>query len=1266
MKKTTKLLVLMMMAALVFACFAFFAYAAEDEESIFEDVKVWADANFESMADDYKFDADKNVGSCTFGDLAIYCTDYQSKGPRGGSVESFVAKDGTKSFAYFSSNTFTNPKGASSPYISDYVAGAPSKTSAPNSLSNTAYYSLDFDLKSPTGYFDGTGNSDYIRFQTYFGYVKADGNTTTNSRALFDIRTTADGYTEVAITGGPTVKSAKKSDEWQHYTVLFQIYDKVYADGTVTSGIDAAFFLDGEKLHTFQDIFTVDPSAYYKDPATGEPDTTLTCFREVRINLPSNGSHKTQEVESVAIDNWKIKSFSKFYKYNDDLDNVMTGYIDLGDWKDAEFNKDYKYPFGNHIATVLDANGKLVENYDSFKDAFAAAEDGYTVKIHADVTAADGVVVNKNITVDANFDRDGNKVDSPYAFEFVSDKYSSVLEDGIYLLKRTQNSTVKFFWDMPIKDKVSPTDNALFMITTSVLDAVPVYPDEIDEYFVKYGEGGAILGIYRFDGWSYEDDGTPDTLLKVTEDDLVSPLGSWKALYAVYTQCDIKVTRPNGRVFYCTFDEIPDVAKETPNLTFSLTGDVTTSKTLAFAKDSTFDLAGFAYKFVSDDPAATALKVEEGVTVKLTSSVAGAKLFAAASVDGAVKGAGVAELAGNFEIAGENLAVYTSQLFNVADDAGLTAKVTINGGSYYRTVDDGAALMSVGGNNKITLTASDATFISATDEAKIVSFTTTVKGASATFTECCFIALNDTDAIINNSIDSTINIDNCKVAAKVSTVLGNTAFGYDTLFAEYTGEVIAPKNCKLFGIPETHPLASVKVELALNEFVAGAENGSFADESFDINVAEETELKFAGVVAGRQVVDGAYVSNCVNIEWYSPDGTLISTEYIYPGATDKPTPPLYVYDWADGDGWRDIKISKWQNEANEAVTDFAVPADAVPSSTVKYYGITPVSGDPDVVYTAAPKKLLWNISFGERLAYNFYIPKEDAVTINSLKFGNTDVTIGDAVKVGELDYYLCTVTVAITDAHVTNDVAISYTIEGIDYSYEFIALSALSYASTVLAGDEISDAEKEFILNYVRIAKLSNEMADNANAAYDVFFNANPAPDYITEYPGAALNTPEAGTDQEVLINFIKDVSYEISEDGTFKFSVTYRTQAEYSTATGGDKKTPLSYYIYNADETEALATVVLKNNKVYTLTVEGIKLEDLNTSFVLAVQVAQNKQYVYKSEYNLGAYINKLMTEGGSDNAAKLDFLRAAYALSASWQKETDLAKNKLEYVRK
>ena len=907
MKKTTKLFVLTALVALVFACSAFFAHAVEENEDYFQDVVVWTDVNFESMADDYKFDADKNFGSPGFGGVVIYCTSYQDYGYRGGSIESLVAPDGTKSLVYYS----TDHVSKTCPYFSDYLGDSPSKTGSKHSLTNYSYFSLDFDMKSPTCYYDDADNKTNtatLYLQNWFYYVNTEEASKSKSPTFITWTTDANGNT--VIKSGSVTRTLKKSDVWQHYTIIYKVYDDVDASGNVVSAVDAYLYVDGEFISSSTGIFNVDYSSYYVNPESGEHDTSLTCFREVRISIPATGDNNTPEQESVAIDNWKVKSFSNFYKYKTEIDQVTTGYIDLVDWTEAVYTRDYDYPFNNLLATVLDTNGKVVGYYDDFKAAFDVAEEGYTVKIHGNVTEADGVTVNKNVIVDARYDADGKEQATPYEFKFISDKYSATPEEGIYLLKRTQNSTVKFFWDMPTG--VSATDNNLFKITSSVLGATPVYPDEIEQYYVKYDavDTDRIVAIYRFEGWSYTAGGEVEELRPVTVEDLENPMGAWCAIYPVYSYCDVKVTKTNGRVYYCAFGDVEKEAEATPGLTFTLLDDVVTSKPIVFANDAVIDFAGYDYKYVASAENGAAFKVAAGATLTLTSSVMGADVFTVAAVDNEAKGAAVANLIGGLTVEGDKLAVYASQLFTVDATATDEINVSVNGGAYYKAINDDKALIDMNAAVKITANINNA--LIASNTANLINLSSVAKDTSILLSDCTVYA-EEAGAIVINSANAKATFVACNVFADAELAAGTTTLGYGTLVAGAYGQATVADKCKVFELPAGHKDSTAKITLAFNEFAVV--DGSVANSSYDVTDAEK-EMTFTAIVGGtRKLEDGTTETNVVNVEWYDPTGELISIGYTYPGTSTKLVPPEFTYVWAvedGGDGWRNMIISKWE------------------------------------------------------------------------------------------------------------------------------------------------------------------------------------------------------------------------------------------------------------------------------------------------------------------------------------------------------------------
>ena len=98
MKKTTKILLLVLSFVLVFTVSAVVSFAAEDKD--WGDVKVLQEFDFETVADEYFHNGDESFDNAVVEGASFVFAKYADYGHRTGFVRSIVSYDGNTAVAY--------------------------------------------------------------------------------------------------------------------------------------------------------------------------------------------------------------------------------------------------------------------------------------------------------------------------------------------------------------------------------------------------------------------------------------------------------------------------------------------------------------------------------------------------------------------------------------------------------------------------------------------------------------------------------------------------------------------------------------------------------------------------------------------------------------------------------------------------------------------------------------------------------------------------------------------------------------------------------------------------------------------------------------------------------------------------------------------------------------------------------------------------------------------------------------------------------------
>ena len=407
MKRTSKILILVLSLALIFGAVAVVASAATTG------ITTKRTESFDKLVGASAKDGNPSgtVYSWTMKD-------------RWGLVEKGTQADGNNYLLY----TNTDWKANSTPYLGTGYGGsgttprptiaeagtkdapASGALNAPGSIENYPYVVFEFDVASPKGEFAYAAVGVQTRYATGAKYG-SDGKWTAN----LDSNAHGKGATPLTLgtnASGSYIYSNDKTIyvnpyEFTHVTVIFE---GVLTDTNASYRVHT--YLNGEYL-----------ASYTEKTNTGFYEKPHLTWDEVRISLGSSAtiSANGADNKTTAFDNMVTRLIASSYTGN--LAEVIATKADLTEWEDNIYDP-AKLPAAFPVAAIGDVE------YATVQDALAAAKDGDTVKIINNVKNA--VIVNTaftNVTIDKG----------EYTLELVAGNGMELTNDGnVYTAKETK------------------------------------------------------------------------------------------------------------------------------------------------------------------------------------------------------------------------------------------------------------------------------------------------------------------------------------------------------------------------------------------------------------------------------------------------------------------------------------------------------------------------------------------------------------------------------------------------------------------------------------------------------------------------------------------------------------------------------------------------------------------------------------------------------------------------------------------------------------
>ena len=778
--------------------------------------------------------------------------------------------------------------------------------------------------------------------------------------------------------------------DWQHLTLIVELADDLSFNYHV--------YVDGKFVKTINDTS--------KQATVIEKglDATKLSVNYARILASGN------ENGHIAFDNLTVTH----YKEGTAFDDIANYYYKNGDYPEL-----YKYT----VATVTDSEG-TVSYFDDIEKAVAAANEGDKVQLFENVT--DNVIVNKAITVDSNiYGEDGTTVTGSYTFNWGSTEgYVAETADGVHTItKSTQLVTIK--WDLPCEEDCSCVGN--HQLDSETVIAI----NQIPQYLYDVPEIPEVQGLVTtFLGWSYENDGTVDTLTAITADDVAA---GTITLYPVYGQVQYDFSlNVKGTLTYHTADEYATVfntAEATAGSVVTLLRDteVYDQITLDAGRTVTFDLRGNTITRIYLSGNTFYKNAETG------------EYDAGEAIATASKNAAVTHM---FYTKTKNTGL---TITSSADEMGTVNNLKVIGDIYY---DENGKM-----ERYEATTVSSANFLYFYNSA---NYKVNVSNINIHATRFLY-------ASGGSNSNFQLNVDNCNFYETSSSVTNDMSDSY-TFYFESNSSFTANITNSLFYYQEG--LAGTNVFLRCYGKSGGVHNVTVENCDIIAKTSQAIFNFFSSNMSTYYLTPNVQYNNC---RLYNVTGNDTYTTYL-------------------GDGT--LYTSSLHKDSNTTVTAgyvstpstktvlYTVPASTAPviDADTKQAGFDMETAEIEIAFTSEVQKcsetpesfaeaklsMLYYTNFNMAL----YLPVTEGVAVSNLTGFTTN---GDIVKIDGVEHWVYTKELTTVNASDTVTAKATYTYNGGTYRQTF-EVSALVYADLVLNKPEF-EAEVKAVANMVRYIK---------------------------------------------------------------------------------------------------------------------------------------------------------------------------------------------------
>jgi len=974
------------------------------------------------------------------------------------------------------------------------------------------YISLDFDVMSPDG-----GNSAGLYFRLRDTNYKS-------GKTGYDLNLgTKISFSSMGISTTPY--------DWQHVTAIVEMLDDF--------SFDYHIYINGEFVKTIND------TKWQAKLSADGFDISKLSVNYARILSQGSASSARNAVDNICVTH---------YKEGATLDQIANYY-----YKNGEYALPYKYT----VATITDSEG-AVTYFDDIDKAIAAANEDDKVQLYDNIT--EPIVINKPITVDANIystdaETGETTVTGTYEFNWGSTKgYVAEVQNGIHTITLS-DSLVTVKWDAPCAEDCDCVGNhQLNSESIVVLGQTP-------EYFYDIPTIPEVKGIVTsFLGWSYENDGTVDTLVPITADDVAT--GTLN-LYPVYkqTQYDFSLN-VNGTLTYHTADEyatIFNTAEATTGSVVTLLRDaeVYDQITLDAGKTITFDLRGNTLTRIN-------------LIGNTFHKNAGTGVYAAGDARTSV-GSWV------FYTNTKNTGL---TITSSADEMGTVKTYKVTADIYY---DENGKM-----ERYEATSVSNSHFLHFYNSANYKLNVYNVNVYAARFLY----------ASGGSNSNFQFNVDNCNYYETASSVAADMKNTY-TFYFESNSSFTANITNSLFYYQEN--LSPTNVFLRCHGKNGGVHNVTVENCDIIALTAQDIFNFYSSDMTTVYLTTNVQFNNC---RLYNTSANLTYTTYLgddtlYTSTMYKDSTTTVSAGYVSTPATKTLQYTVPVTTAPVIDSETKQAGFSVDTTTIEVsfaYEVQKCSEVPES-FTGVKLSILYYTNFNIAL----YVPVQEKTTITSL---TGFAALEGTVKIDGKDYYVYVKesdTVSVSD---TVAAKMSYTVDDKEYKQTFNT-GALVYADMVL-NKPLSDVESKAIANmvrYIKEARLASSLA--AGAEFDELIALGNLADL-----GAKEDYADESVDYSDLSSYVKGVKFMI--DGTnAAYVITLTDSAVTENAT-------LSLAFANSKAAIALRDSATPNTKYTTNTrVYDIAANAIEITVTVPAAEEGAEPTVITGTYSVKAYIN-------------------------------------------
>ena len=866
--------------------------------------------------------------------------------------------------AYFSMST----------YATTPANGADAEKKPESMMYNYQAMVIDYDIKFGEGTVPtGTGfqlhtrryKADGVRdFGTIYG---ANGGGTVNSfNILYRMQ---DGKIKLYTqdTSWNTSTAAIPFEEWMHFTIIMET--PIDDNGTPDNKNDDKF--EGFYLYVYiNDQLALESKKFgygsleAKDYYNG--NMTMITMAEARWSF---GVDNVENASKIALDNCSVRNYDLTYDMTSLKASLESG--DLSTWDGSIYDKEL-LPYGVTTASI-EREGKTVE-FDSLKKAIENAQPDEVITLHRNVT--DEIKVASVVTINKNGYTANLTAANGYAV-FDGDKDDVAGNEGTYYSQESSGSLRVMWQACGCGEHISAT-TATVPLNNNIYDSYFAATGKLPE--CSYQDGNTLKVLT---GWTASGNAGISGNLSTDAVVTAAMIGKTLRLSPVYTEytATAQILNADGSVkkdYYqdSSLSTILAAAKngETVKL-LSNYDNPNNGAVIGVANTITLDLNGYRVAVFTVDAKHSVFQVRNFTVM---SSRAGGQIYDVkanstnknfngdAVFTPAAAGANV-YINGADEEGNTTVALYCA---TIAQGYNSHINVYIDGGEYHRNASDNYGMIDMRCASEVVVKNA---YISSLGRLFRMgpNGTATVK----TFTvDNCVINGTVMDGDVNAQRDDmTITFTNTYFNGGINPVKGTWTIGEGCYFSEaasYNDLVKFAEGTKVVDINLTKTF-----DVITNKFEythPGNWGNSFVP--FEDSVA----MTFKKVVLDKDAAPAT-------ITWYDTDGTtVLAVTEAYAGV--QASAP--VTDVAGTDGWVRACYADWSEDA-------IVPAGVTEHSFT-------LKENSAVVYSAGKVDVMFNFDMIAHFQYNYYIPAApEGITFVNATFsgavGSHVVTSGTAV-----------------------------------------------------------------------------------------------------------------------------------------------------------------------------------------------------------------------------------------------------------------------------